>query len=95
MWSTVGAQSRICEKTVKKWCHNGENSGKKVGKFGKKCAKYCDFHCKNSEITVGLRGYAQMVFTFSPKFFHLFLLKPEPLQRGIHSSPDCTAGYLL
>ena len=78
MWSTVDPLSRISEKTVKKWCHNDENSGKKVGKFGKKCANDCDFHCKNSEITVGLRGYAQMVFTFLPPF----PTKPRTLTAG-------------
>ena len=66
MWCTVRSLSRISEKTVKKWCHNDENSGKKVEKFGKKCADDCDFHCKIIWIRVGKRGYSQMVFHKSP-----------------------------
>jgi len=71
------------ESVEKRWRNGAKydpKSGKTVGFFGKKCADHCEIHCKNSEIRVGKRGYAQMVFTKSPMYP---TINHHGLQRGI------------
>ena len=76
-----------------------------MGFFGKKCGNQGGFHCKNREIRVGKRGYAQMVFTKSPHFSHLSPPPPTlaysgvllytPYRLTLINNPQCAlAGYL-